>query len=55
MPLLQCYDEAWELTPTPDAIEMIVRDLVATVPREDQFEFDVQATILRAAAREFHA
>lgn len=55
VPLVHSYEETSPLAPDPETIERIVAELVASIPREERFEFDVQATILRAAARESHA
>ena len=55
LPLLDCYEPLSTLAPAPEIVERILGNLGASIADNERFEFDVQATILRAVAREFHA
>lgn len=55
MPLLACFDELSPEPPTPEAVECLLANIGVTVPAADADAFAVQAAILRATAREYHA
>lgn len=53
--LLFCYGEALRLPPTPEEVETVLAELAVGVSPAHRAAFEVQGTILRAAAREYYA
>ena len=53
--LLACYTEPRPTPPAPEAVESLLAAIGEIVPATERDAFAVQAAILRATAREYHA
>jgi hypothetical protein len=54
IPLLNCYANPVPLPPLPDAVDRLIESLWETIPRAEGETFSVEATILRATAKDYH-
>lgn len=49
------YEQRFPVPPSPEELAIVLAELAAEIPAEQQAEFEVEARILRAAAQTYYA
>lgn len=55
MRLLDAYEEAIPLPPTPEDLALVLSELAVRIPPNDAQEFELHAAVLRATAQDYYA